>query len=343
MSEGAALLARYGPHLVVFPQDRTRSRPGARSAGANGWGDYHPCSAEFFLARAQQRYEPPAYNFGGVFRKWQPLPRTGLTQFQQKLASVRPEQTARWELDVADIPSQSEERAWRTYFDMLDETADPYACVVYGRFVDGAKPALQYWYLYIYNDFRNNHEADWEMATIELRPDDKQPVRMGLSSHHTGSQRPWRDVQKIDERPVIYVARGSHANYFRYDRRGFPAIQLHRGSSAPFPLAPIVWVLQRLPGLCRWRDQSPADPERDADARPEHIGVRIDPTLRILTDDSDPSPDPPWWLRYWGKWGSSHPRLAGTVGVDSPWASGGADRRWRDPAGWIDTCREDAP
>jgi hypothetical protein len=338
--EAAVLLTKYNPYLVIFPQEpRTRTRPGARTAGRAGWGDYHPCSAEFLLARAYQRDEPPPYSFRDLLRAWRPLPRTGIFALRTKLASVSPEETAPWELDIADIPSQSEESAWEIYADLLDETNDPYECVVYGRYVAGPAPALQYWYLYLYNDFRNNHEADWEMAAIALSSEGT-PERMGLSSHYGGTRRDWKDVRKIGERPVIYAARGSHANYFSYDPHGFAVIDLRIHSDAPLLLAPLSWLVQRLPVLRRWRDQPAADPDRDRAARPEHIGKRIDPAVRVMPDEFDrPGDGAWWWLRYRGRWGSSHPRVAGAVGIDTPWGKGGWDARWINPAAWVASCR----
>ena len=50
-------------------------------------------------------------------------------------------------------------RAWQAYREIL-EAADGSEAVVYARFVDGPPTILQYWYLYIYNDFDNNHEGD---------------------------------------------------------------------------------------------------------------------------------------------------------------------------------------
>lgn len=344
-SHGAALLERHNPILVLFPQEPTlRSRPGARLPGRHGWGDYHPCSAEFFLARVHQRDHPPPYDLRNLFpRSWRPLERTGAATLRSKLASVSPEETSNWELDVADIPSQSEARAWKTYGKLLGEAEDPYRCVVYGRYVvTESGVALQYWYLYVYNDFRNNHEADWEMAAIELAGDGT-PVQMGLSSHHGGSRRPWANVLKDGDRPLFPVARGSHAGYFRYDRRGYHAFQLRPRSNPPPALKLMVWALQRLPGIRRWRDVPPADPEQDRGAEPKHMGRRVDPELRIVPDSIDQAPDSPWWwLRYRGKWGSTHPRIAGTIGIDTPWGRAGHDPRWEDPVAWVRSLRSDS-
>jgi hypothetical protein len=294
---------------------------------------------EFTLARVYHRAVSPPFELLSLFRPWTPLPRTGIGVLRLMLAPIAPEETAAWELDVADLPSQSEGRAWENYASLLREPDDPYECVVYGRYVGGARPALQYWYLYLYNDFRNNHECDWEMATITLSADGR-PLRMGLSSHYGGTRRDWNQVQMIGERPLIYTALGSHANYFAYNPDGIPVLDLRFKSNPPLLLGPISWLLQHVPALRRWRDRPPADPQQDPNARPEHFGVRISPALRVLPAEIDQAVDSPWWwLRYRGRWGSSRPRIAGTVGISTPWGMGGRDPRWRDPAAWVDTCR----
>ena len=338
--EAAALLTKYNPYLVIFPHEPgQRSRPGARTPEPPGWGDYHPCNVEFLLARAYHRAKSPGYDAFGLFRDWTPLPRTGIEVLRRMLASVAPEDTAGWELDVAALPSQDEKSAWQIYADLLQEPDGRYERVAYGRYVLAPRPALQYWYLYLYNDFRNNHECDWEMATIALSSNNE-PLRMGLSSHHGGTQREWNQIQMLGERPIVYTALGSHANYFAYNPNGIPVLELHSDSNAPLPLAPISWLLQHAPVLRRWRDQPAADPERDRNACPEHLGVRIDPAVRVLPGEIDqPADSPWWWMRYRGRWGSSRPRIAGTVGISTPWAMGGQDPRWRDPAGWLEDCR----
>jgi uncharacterized repeat protein (TIGR01451 family) len=84
--------------------------------------------------------------------------------------------------------------------------------------------ALQYWFLYFFNDFGNRHEADWEHITLHLSPD-LRPLASTYSSHGFPDQ--WMtstDMDEaavsLDERPVVYVANGSHASYFasgKYD------------------------------------------------------------------------------------------------------------------------------
>jgi hypothetical protein len=96
------------------------------------------------------------------------------------------------------------------------------------RALDGAKPtvythvthydeedeyAVQYWFLYLFNDFLNKHEADWEQITIRLDAS-KQPIEAFYSSHEGGTRKLWGKVEQADGHPVVYVALGSHANYF---------------------------------------------------------------------------------------------------------------------------------
>ncbi len=60
------------------------------------------------------------------------------------------------------------------------------------------------------------HEGDWEFVQVGCAdPDGQRPILMTASQHQTGGKREFWMVEKTDEgRPVIYVARDSHANYF---------------------------------------------------------------------------------------------------------------------------------
>lgn len=78
---------------------------------------------------------------------------------------------------------------------------------------------VQYWLWYIYNPKRfvvaGEHEGDWEFVQVGYAGDT--PVCMTLSQHHSGGARMWWNVQKREQdgRPLVYVARDSHANFFR--------------------------------------------------------------------------------------------------------------------------------
>ena len=105
--------------------------------------------------------------------------------------------------------------------------------VVYGAaFRRGARIELQYWVWYPFNPYSPTvppgelwqvHEGDWEAVSVltDLRGT---PLLAGYSQHDAGQRRPWKRVPKRGLRPVVYVALGSHANYFapgahRFDPR----------------------------------------------------------------------------------------------------------------------------
>jgi hypothetical protein len=99
--------------------------------------------------------------------------------------------------------------------------------VVYGRVArTDTRIVLQYW-LYYYDNalllpatpfgvFWQSHESDWELVNVVLDRD-QQPIEAAYSQHCTGERMPWGRVEKSSREsthPVVYVALGSHANYF---------------------------------------------------------------------------------------------------------------------------------
>ncbi|MGH3138017.1 MAG: hypothetical protein ACRDPV_16150 [Gaiellaceae bacterium] len=93
--------------------------------------------------------------------------------------------------------------------------------------------ALQYWLYYVFNDWNNTHEGDWEMVQLVFDTDDpaealsREPVETGYSQHEGAERADWGDdkLEVVDgTHPVVYPAAGSHANFYE------PA--LHLGSSA---------------------------------------------------------------------------------------------------------------
>lgn len=89
--------------------------------------------------------------------------------------------------------------------------------VGYRRTVKGGRlDWVQYWLWYLHNPKKvivtGDHEGDWEFVQVAYAGD--QPVCMTASQHHSGGSRMWWELEKRDGRPVVYVALGSHANYF---------------------------------------------------------------------------------------------------------------------------------
>ncbi|HEX4746716.1 MAG TPA: Vps62-related protein [Gaiellaceae bacterium] len=95
--------------------------------------------------------------------------------------------------------------------------------VVYGKaFRTKTHIDLQYWIWYPYNDYSSTtppgevwqvHEGDWESVSVILDRGGR-PLAVALSAHCKGSRRDWTRAPKRGLRPVVYVAVGSHANYF---------------------------------------------------------------------------------------------------------------------------------
>ena len=98
---------------------------------------------------------------------------------------------------------------------------------MYARVVgDPAYPnqiALQYWFFYLFNDFNDKHEGDWEMIQLDFDASTAQtalaqkPALIGYSQHEGAEEAHWGDskLELVDgTHPVVYPAAGSHANYY---------------------------------------------------------------------------------------------------------------------------------
>jgi len=83
--------------------------------------------------------------------------------------------------------------------------------------------ALQYWLYYVYNDWNNKHEGDWEMIQIVFDAHSAeealgaQPLEIGYSQHSGAQRQGWdgSDLERRGTHPLVYSASGSHANFFR--------------------------------------------------------------------------------------------------------------------------------
>jgi hypothetical protein len=89
--------------------------------------------------------------------------------------------------------------------------------------VEDGRLALQYWLFYVYNDFNNKHEGDWELIQLDFHattPDGalrRGPYDVGYSQHEGAERAEW-GADKLElvgrTHPIVYPAEGSHANYF---------------------------------------------------------------------------------------------------------------------------------
>jgi len=82
--------------------------------------------------------------------------------------------------------------------------------------VAGGLTWVQYWLWYLHNPKQivvaGVHEGDWEFVQVGYHGE--APICVTVSRHRTAGARMWWDVERRDGRPVVYVARDSHAHYF---------------------------------------------------------------------------------------------------------------------------------
>jgi hypothetical protein len=181
----AALLARHLPVLVLHPAER-----------------FEPVPVDGFLADADLMRRSGA----GWEKVDGPLPAGGPDlRLDQRLCRA------------VDGPA-----ATSCY--VSAEAAHGGAPVAYGAvFRAGARIVLQYWLWYPFNpysptvppgDLWQVHEGDWEAVSVILDARGR-PLVAGYSQHGEGQRREWARVPKVGAaRPRVYVALGSHANFF---------------------------------------------------------------------------------------------------------------------------------
>ncbi len=119
--------------------------------------------------------------------------------------------------------------------------------------------AIEYWLLYLYNDFYDDHEADWEGVTVVL--DNGAPLGATYTQHQGRKWVAWSDLTKTATHPIVYVARGSHADYpqpgrysirvcwTKYGRHCSPTPRVDDAAGGGSILAPAAYDLQPFAGI----------------------------------------------------------------------------------------------
>ncbi len=170
------------------------------------------------------------------------------------------------------------------------------------------KVAIQYWFWYIFNDFNNTHEGDWEMVQLIFDAGSVEeamtlvPVETGYSQHSGGERARWTDpkVQKEGNRPVVYPASGSHASQYT------SGVFLGWGENGS--------------GFGCDVTTGPSD--------------RVDPVVVLLPGTVKDPASPMAWTSFAGLWGER--QRAFYSGITGP--TGRA--RWEDPFTWQDQIRD---
>ena len=184
---------------------------------------------------------------------------------------------------------------------------------------------VQYWYAYFYNDFWNVHEMDWEVVMIILKVEGEtaRPTAGAYSAHMGGHWLPWPKVEKHQEHhPVVYIANGSHANYFYGSsiyKTAPPLAELAAGRlNKSRPLVDYTTSIEKGDALLVAAQQIP-EPQNDK-----------------WTGD--------WrWLNQKGRWGSSGKLLDLEFGDDGPYGPPRTGDKWDHPIQWIDSSCTRAP
>lgn len=203
------LLIRYQPTLVLEPGERFR-----------------PTAVEPFLAAS----ELEARSADG---RWLPRGPASVLPAADPAGCVSGAGAPCWRLNLRGCTADAGLSALVCYAALENSGG-----AVYARLVSTpSRIVLQYWYLYAFNFWsaRNpptdfiwrSHEGDWELVAVILSKR-QQPVQLAVSQHCGGRRRAWTKVRtSARTHPIVYVALGSHANYFapgqyRHDPRCYP-------------------------------------------------------------------------------------------------------------------------
>jgi hypothetical protein len=109
---------------------------------------------------------------------------------------------------------------YEQWFDLNSAGYEPmaYAHIVTG----GERLVVQYWFFYVFNNFNNTHESDWEMMQVFFdvgsveQALQTEPVQVAVAQHGGGETADWNDskFQRDGNRPIVFSAAGSHSTQY---------------------------------------------------------------------------------------------------------------------------------
>jgi hypothetical protein len=169
------------------------------------------------------------------------------------------------------------------------------------------KLALQYWFFYVFNDWNNLHEGDWEMvqlvfdASTPAQALERSPDEVGYSQHEGAERAAWADdkLERVGRTHlVVHPAAGSHANFY--------SEALYLGSSA--------------------KEGVGCD-----DTRGPTFDVR--PVVRTIPSDRAKARAAFPWIAFEGRWGELQPTFFnGPTGPN-------LKAQWTEPIRWSESWR----
>ena len=322
-----ALVERYTPLMVLYPeiqQGSTRKLDKDFPFEAPLANDYHPRDIRIVL------------EYSGFYERF------GLCEEKPVGWSRRLDlmEEVRYERDLDLVPGTAavdKEGFWSKYAEIPKDREEfqkaCYARVFHGKATHHDRILVQYWYPYFYNDFWNTHEMDWEVVMIVFKETKSgpQPIVCAYSAHHGGHWLTWPHVEKANERkepdldgthPIVYVANGSHANYFYGSGRFVTAPPLAMMAAE---------LLKKSRPLVDYTTSLQAGEMCLVEAR------LIPPAEEGLWSGD-------WrWLNQEGRWGSPGKFLDLEFGDSGPYGPPQSGDRWDYPFRWIDTVCQRAP
>lgn len=352
-----ALAERYKPLLILYPEisSETRTiRADWRSSGLPPlYEDYHPRDVRLVLDHARIPGRTPPHDGDRLLDELERNPNVDRIDL------------------LAGIGHADRGKFWAEYYRIVNKEGphhgdepyphSAYVHVVYGDDLAGTTPAgekasphggliaIEYWLIYLYNDWKATHEGDWELIVVFLREGSgsggqPEPIACAYSAHHGGHRLPWSQVEKVDDQgegadggthPVVYVANGSHANYFFGPCRYATTTEKFgvRITTGEFPFTG------------EFMDYTTSFQE----------GVRVFPDLKVVPATVDGRWTGEWrWLNFRGEWGSQGvprwlrwlPRALRLGPLRRIWgapASLAQRNNWRNPLAWVDRECEEAP
>ena len=201
---------------------------------------------------------------------------------------------------------------YEEWFNQVDAKRG-YAPIVYAHIAtDESAPgklAVQFWHYWVFNDFNNKHESDWEMVQLTFPVGTAEealsvePESVAFAQHGGGERSDWDDEKLLREgdRIFVYPASGSHASYYNAS----------------------LWIGWGANGSGFGCDDI-QDPV-----------VQIDPQVVLIPDEIDPDGEFAWLL-FDGRWGQRESwEFNGPKGP----ASGA---KWSTPISWTDDIRENS-
>jgi hypothetical protein len=315
----AALVKEYTPIMVLYPEipaGSLRERNPNYPHESPILYDYHPRDVRIVLEHSGLHHR---------FRPW----KGGICKWEEMLDRM---ETAHYRKDLDLLPGvalENRKEFWKAYA-AISKDKEYYQRACYARVVPGSginsdRILLQYWYAYFYNDFWNTHEMDWEtvMLVFKLANNGPRPTVCAYSAHFGGHWLPWSEVEKVNTEfkqvpgcthPVVYVANGSHANYFY--------------GPAQYRTAPelIAQAAQRLKKKKRGLVDYTTSFE---DGEPYLVEAKLIPP------DQDSRWTGDWrWLNQQGKWGSPGDWDL-EFGDSGPYGPPQGGDRWDHPFRWI--------